>query len=44
MGLRLVNLNNYLNIASSIKYYDLKDFLKVRFVKKGYMEMIEYCV
>ena len=33
-----------LNIWSSVKYYGLKDFLKVRLVKKGYMKMIEYYV
>ena len=38
------NNDLWLNIVSSVKYYDLKDFLKVRFVKKGYMEMIEYYV
>ena len=40
-NLRLVDLNNYLNIASSEKQSDPKDFLKARFVKKGYMEMIK---
>ena len=38
------NNDLWLNIASSVKYCNLKDFLKVRFVKEGYMEMIEYCV
>ena len=28
------NNDLWLNIASSVKYCDLKDFLKVRFVKK----------
>ena len=39
-----VGLNDYLNIASSKKQSDLRDFLKARFVKKGCMEMIKYCV
>ena len=31
-NLRLVDLNNYLNIASSVKQSDPGDFLKARFV------------
>ena len=34
-NLRLADLNNYLNIASSKKHSDPRDFLKARFVKKG---------
>ena len=34
-NLRLGDLNNYLNIASSKKQSDPRDFLKARFVKKG---------
>ena len=43
-NLRLLDLNNYLNIASNKKQSHPKDFLRARFVKKGYMEMIEYYV
>ena len=34
-NLRLVDLNNYLNIASTKKQSDPRDFLKARFVKKA---------